>query len=646
MKNSDFSILAGLSALMLIANPARAEESGTPGRAPSIDSLVSTAAAREDRIVWWREARFGMFVHWGVSSVLGGSWKGRAYPTYAEHIQRAAKIPVAVYRKEVAGAFNPQNFDAEAWVKLAKETGMGYFIITAKHHDGVAMYDSKVSDYNVVQATPWHHDPMKDLQVACRKQGIKLGFYYSHAFDWGEENGAGNDWDWQNPGGDKLIHGSEWWKNDPEFLSKVRTYVDGKAIPQILELIQHYHPDILWFDTPHKIPPEENLRIFAAVRKADPNIVINGRIFADVDTELAVLPDYINTGDKPGGFAPQGDRDWEGMPTTNESYGYNSTDRSHKPPGHFIRLMAKAAARGGNILLNMGPRPDGTVDPADVAVFEGIGAWWRTHAESIRGTTRTPLPRQTWTGESTRKGNTIYLHVFDWPKNGELLVSGLKTPIRQVRLLGQASAEPVTAKRLNDLDCLIGGLPKNPPDAVDTVVALDCDAAPETDAAQLLSPALPRITLQAMDSTLSGATKYRVGRGADDAWVVNWVNAGAAAGWTVRLNEKATFDASLVYDASAGTPQNRLVEGDAGKELARASTGAGGSYTVTFGENLRELTVTNGRTVRVPLGRVELEVGRHEIRVTAKQITGEELFRLRRLELTPISAAKEPAKAR
>jgi hypothetical protein len=225
--------------------------------------------------------------------------------------------------------------------------------------------------------------------------------YYSHAFDWGEENGAGNDWDWANPGGDKLLHGSDWWVNYPEFLPKVRKYVDEKAIPQILELITNYHPDILWFDTPHKIPPEENLRIFAAVRKADPNIVINGRIFSGANPDWFRLTDYLNTGDKPGEFSPQ-DGDWEGIPTTNESFGYNANDHSHKSVAHFIRLLAKAAARGGNILMNMGPRGDGTVDPVDVKIFQGIGVWWKTNGESICGTTRTPLPRQTWTRERAK----------------------------------------------------------------------------------------------------------------------------------------------------------------------------------------------------------------------------------------------------
>ncbi len=610
---------------------------GLPGqtpRAPEPSELEAYVPGRDERIAWWREARFGMFVHWGVSSVLGGSWNGRDYKSYAEHIQRAAKIPVPVYRKEVAGAFNPTRFDADAWVRLAKETGMGYFIITAKHHDGVAMYDSKVSDYDVMDATPWRRDPMKELQAACRKHGIKFGFYYSHAFDWGEENGAGNDWDWPNPGGDKLLHGSDWWLNFPDFLPKARKYVDEKAIPQILELIRNYQPDILWFDTPHKLPPEENLRIFAAVRKADPNIVINGRIFADVDTGLLKLTDYVNTGDKPGEFAPK-DGDWEGVPTTNESFGYNSKDKSHKKPGHFTQMLAKAASRGGNVLLNMGPRPDGAVDPADVKVFEGIGAWWKINGESIRGTTRTPLPRQTWTGESTLKGSTLYLHVFEWPENGELLVSGLKTGVKKARLLG-APAQGIAVKRLNEFDVVLTGLPADPSDPDNSVIALECEAPPVTDDARLVLPAIGRNTLSVLDGKLEGSAAYRVGRGIGDAWSVNWIDATAAESWPVRLTEKAVFDVSVIYDASAPTTTNRLVEGDAGKELAVANTGAGGSYAVTLAGERFSRNVRIGRSVSESLGRVSLEPGKHVLRVAAVEVAGAELFRLRKVVLDPV----------
>jgi hypothetical protein len=286
--------------------------------------------------------------------------------------------------------------------------------------------------------------------------------------------------------------------------------------------------------------------------------------------------------------------------------------------------------------MNMGPRGDGTIDPVDVKIFQGIGAWWKTNGESIRGTTRTPLPRQTWIGESTRKGNTLYLHVFEWPKSGKLLVSGLKTDVKRVRVLAAPSAK-IAVKRLNESDLLLTGLPVAAPDAADSVIALECAGEPVANPTQLITPSVAKNVLQGLDSKLSGPATYRAGRGVGDAWVVNWTNASAAVTWKVRVNEPTTFKASLVYDASAGTAQNRLVEGDAGKELAKANTGAGGACVVTIAGQTFERVVKLGRPVNEPLGQITFSPGEHEVRVAAKEVTGAELFRLRRLVLEAVA---------
>jgi hypothetical protein len=608
---------------------AHAAENQEATRAPSVEALKPTDAERDARLGWWREARFGMFVHWGVYSGLSGTWDGKAYGGYAEHIQRMAKIPCVVYRKEVAGKFNPVEFNADEWIRLAKEAGMGYFVITAKHHDGFAMFDSQVSDYNIVKATPFARDPMKELQAACKKYGIKFGFYYSHAFDWGEENGPGNDWDYQNPGGDKLLHGANWWEKFPEFLPKARKYVDEKSIPQLQELIRMYDPDIIWFDTPHKLPPEENLRILAAVRKAKPSLVVNGRLVRGAG-------DYESTCDRPAEFTPH-EGDWEGVPTTNESYGYNENDRSHKPPAHFIQLLAKSAARGGNELMNIGPMGTGKMDAADVAILKGIGAWWQVNGESIRGTTRTPLAVQAW-GESTRKGNTLYLHVFDWPRDGKLIVGGLKSDVTQawlVRDRANTIHTPLKVVRMNPLDVRIEGLPKDAPDKADTVIVLDCAGEPQTDAAKLLAINIETNTLRGFDAILRGKLQFGPGK-TKDAWVLNWTKKDDAVVWPVRLNTKATFELALVYDAPSGSKGGKVVEGDAGKERSRAATGAGGIYTVKVGAQSVEKKVRGGNNVRDALGKLTIEPGAFEICVSAKEITGEELMRLRAVILTPV----------
>ncbi len=607
-------------------------------RAPDFEALQPTAAEREARLGWWRDARFGMFVHWGVYSGLSGTWNGKAYGGYAEHIQRMAKIPCAVYRKEVAGRFNPTGFNADEWIRLAKEAGMGYFVITAKHHDGFAMFDSQVSDFTIVKATPFARDPMRELQAACRKHGLKFGFYYSHAFDWGEADGPGNDWDYENPGGDKLLHGANWWEKFPEFLPKARRYVDEKSIPQLQELIRMYDPDIIWFDTPHKLPPEENLRILAAVRKAKPGLVINGRLVRGGG-------DYDSTCDRAAEFAPHAG-DWEGVPTTNESYGYNQNDRSHKPPAHFIQLLAKSAARGGNQLMNIGPMGDGRIDAADVAILKGIGAWWQLNGEAIRGTTRTPLAVQAW-GESTLrlksgpagKDSTLYLHVFDWPRDGRLVIGGLKSEVKLAWLLRDKANTMYThlkAVRVNPIDVRIEGLPKDAPDAADSIIAIECVGEPQADPVRLLATRVAVNTLRGFDAKLEGKLQFGPGK-SSDAWVTNWKSKGDAVVWPVRLNEEATFEVELVYDAPKDSKGGKVKEGDAGRERTQAGRGAGGVYLVKVGTQTLEKQVRTGTNVRDTLGKLTLEPGSFEIRVSAREITGEELLRLRAVMLKPVS---------
>jgi alpha-L-fucosidase len=633
---ASFHILTILLLAQFCGQRLTAAETNAPKESFSIPAKESPEMAwwrqsmesHDARMQWWREARFGMFVHWGVYSGLGGTWQGRAVHGYAEHIQRILKIPIPVYREQVAGKFNPTEFNADDWIRTAKEAGMGYFIITAKHHDGFAMYDSKVSDYNIVKATPFKRDPMKELKAACQKYGLKFGFYYSQAFDWGDANAPGNDWDYDNPGGDRLLHGGKtWWESSPELLPKAREYVDQKAIPQLLELIRNYDPDILWFDTAGKLPESEDLRIMKAVRQAKPGIIINGRL-------VRSCGDYVSTADRPAEFAPH-EGDWEGIPTTNESYGWNRNDHSHKPPGHFVQLLAKAAARGGNILMNIGPMGNGQFDPADAAILQGIAQWWRVNGEAIRGTTRTPLPVQAW-GESTCKGNRLYLHVFEWPRDGQLVLGGLKSTIKRAYLLAapgartflSASSLPVAladknvrapgaslpVERLNPLDVRLT-VPTAAPDKADSVVVVECAGEVAADTRRLLLPSVTSDTLRAFDGQRHGKT-LRFGAGkARDAFVEDWSEPKDFMAWPVRLNQPARYEVLAVYDAEAGS--------------------AGGTYTVKLGKPSLPGTVREGKNLQVSLGQVQLEAGPLDIEVVPHEIKGTELMGLRALVLKP-----------
>ena len=605
------------------SSPAKAENFNLPSKdSPEAAWWRESMKTRDERLAWFREARFGMFIHWGVYSGLGNEFQGRKGGGYAEHIQRVLKIPIPVYRKEVAGTFNPTNFNADEWVSLAKQAGMGYIVITAKHHDGFAMWPTKVNTYNIMDATPWKHDPMKDLKAACQRQGIRFGFYYSQAFDWGEKDGAGNDWDYDNPGGDKKLGGTDWWNTRPEFMGHARKYVDEKAIPQLRELIKMYDPDILWFDTAGKLPPSENLRIMKAVREASPRVVISGRL-------VHGWGDYDDTTDRPAEFPPH-EGDWEAIPTTDESYGWNKFDTSHKPPSHFIQLLAKASARGGNVLLNIGPMGDGRIDPKDVLILKGIGDWWQVNGDSIRGTTRTPLAPQTW-GESTRKGNTLYLQVFNWPTNGPLVVGGLESNVRNVSLHSASRSSGFEPKRLNPLDLCITGLPATSPDKVDSIITVECDDPIKADTTRLLQPSFGIETLRAFDGELHGGLRFGPGKKTDDV-VMNWTKPIQFISWPVRLNAPTTYEVVANYDADADS--------------------AGNAFAVTFDSpqnpKLNEVvtgTVKAGKQQTESLGRIHCDyVGNpFEIKVTAKDIKGAELFRLRKLELWPVQSENSGA---
>jgi hypothetical protein len=603
-------------------SPPQSEDFNLPSKdSPEVKWWRDSRTNLDERLAWWREARFGMFIHWGVYSGLGNEFHGKKGGGYAEHIQRVLKIPISVYRKEVAGTFNPTNFNADEWVSLAKQAGMGYIVITAKHHDGFAMWPTKVNDYNIMDATPWKHDPMKDLKAACQQQGIRFGFYYSQAFDWGEKDGAGNDWDYDNPGGDKLLGGKNWWETRPEFMAHARKYVDEKAIPQLRELIRMYDPDILWFDTSGKLPPSENLRIMKAVREASPRVVISGRL-------VSGWGDYDDTTDRPADFPPH-EGDWEAIPTTDESYGWNKFDTSHKPPSHFIQLLAKASARGGNVLLNIGPMGDGNIDPKDVSILKGIGDWWSVNGQSIRGTTRTPLAPQTW-GESTRKGNTLYLHVFNWPTNGELVVGGLKSDVSDAHLLARhliQHASTLKVERLNPLDVKIENLPSTPPGEADFVIEANCSGDIEADPLRLLQPAFPTDTLRAFDGGLHGGLRFGPGKKTDDV-VIDWKKTSQFISWPVRINAPAEYEVSVNYDAEADSAGNVFMVTFTQPDEAKSDAAA---------ESLTGV-VKPGKQQTQSLGRIRCGAGSYiEIVVTARQIKGGELFRLRRLELHPVT---------
>lgn len=575
---------------------------------------TASMKGHDQRIAWWREAQFGCFIHWGVYSTFGGEWNGKPFRGYAEHMMRIQKIPRAEYVEKVVSVFNPVKFDAEQWVQLIKASGMKYLIITAKHHDGFAMYPSSVTQYNIRDATPFKRDPMRELSDACKRHGIKFGFYYSHAIDWEHPNGPGNDWDYPNPGGDKGLHGgTQWFDLHPELFPRIQSYVNEKAIPQILELVKNYKPDIFWFDTPSRLPLYENIRILKAVRQADPNVVINGRLARGKGYSFG---DYKNTGDRAAEIVPT-EGDWETIPTTNESYGYHKHDNSHKPVSHFIQLMAKAAARGGNVLMNIGPMGDGLIDSKDAGILRGIGSWLNTNGTSIYSTERTPLPVQPW-GETTRKGNKIFLHVFDWPRDSQLIVGGLKNEVSAAYLLADPKQRPLRTRRFNDSDLTVR-VPRTTSDNADTVIVLELKGEIQTNPVRLLSTGNHANVLRSFDGEMHGAG-LRFGDGkASRAYVFEWRDPKEWVGWQVRANEGAEYEVSVKYTTASS--ENR------------------GTYAVSIGQHVLQATIVptprESEATTVNLGRIRLTPGEYDVAVKPVEIKGGELMRLFHLTLTP-----------
>lgn len=558
---------------------------------------------RDQRLAWWREAKFGCFIHWGGYSTLGGKWKDNPNPGYAEHIMRVDRIPLATYRDEVAGKFHPDKFDAKEWVRLIKSAGMRYIIITSKHHDGFAIWPSEVNTYNIRDVSHFQRDPLKELVDAARAQGLHVGFYYSHAFDWEDPNAPGNDWDYNNPGGDKkLFGGVDWYNEHPELVPRVEKYVHGKAIPQLKELISRYHPDILWFDTPGKLPFFEQAAIVKAVRAAGPDVVINGRAARSEEINLG---DYLNTADRPAELRPTAG-DWEAIPTTNESYGWNQLDNTYKPVPYFVELVAKAAAKGGNILLNIGPRGDGTINPPDVAILRGIGRWMDVNQESIRGTTRTPLDRQAW-GDSTLKGDTLYLHVFHWLESGKLVVGGLESDINKAYLLSDPKKTLLKSTRLSATDVSFA-LPAKAPDTADSVIVVESKGPVKAALGRLLQSEMGTSILLGFDAATQG-NGFSYGDGKTARYYVDGLEKqGNSLVWDVRTDQPVEFQVNVRYS----TPKPTLEPG--------------ANFVVRYGSSVLTAPVTATPRERqmgtLALGKIKIAPGGSQrIEVTLQGVT-------------------------
>lgn len=439
----------------------------------AVQSSFAQQLTKDQRMEWWREARFGMFIHWGVYAQLAGVYNGHEQQHGgAEWIMNRMKIPVKDYQR-YAKKFNPVKFDADLWVRTAKQAGMKYIIITAKHHDGFAMFKSKASKWNIVDATPYGKDILKMLSEACKKYNMKLGFYYSQAQDWNNPGGAASrkltSEGWPNPDSAKIdaytkSHNGHW--DSLQTTATFEQYIDRVAVPQVKELLSNYgNVAVLWWDTPTNMTDEAAKKL-QALLKLQPAIITNDRLKrpnfpGDTKTPEQKIPNISQLDGK----------DWETCMTMNGTWGYRTSDHKWKSTETLIHNLCDIASKGGNYLLNVGPKPDGTFPEASVTRLKEIGEWMKVNSEAIYDTKASPIAPFDW-GRCTRKdekGKTVlYLSVFNWPSQGRILLPGLSAKVIGSELL--ATKKSLSAK--NTMDGVLIDVPAIAPDKYASVIKL------------------------------------------------------------------------------------------------------------------------------------------------------------------------------
>ncbi len=568
-----------LAVLLSNALAAHAQEAASPD--PYANETKEQRAAR---MAWWHEARFGMFIHWGVYAVPAGTHDRKQIGGIGEWIMCSGKIPMADYQK-YAAQFNPVKYDADAWVRLAKKAGMKYIVITSKHHDGFTLYPSAATNWGIGR-TPYQKDLLAPLAEACRKHGLKLGFYYSQAQDW-------------NNGGSACS--GKW---DPAMQRSMDEYIDQVAVPQTREILTRYGegiPAVLWWDTPCDMNKERAEKLIGLL-KLQPGIIHNNRLgggfHGDTETPEQHIP---ATGYK--------DRDWETCMTLNDTWGFKSYDHNWKSTETLVRNLIDIASKGGNYLLNVGPTAEGEIPAPSIERLEEVGKWMDQYGSAIYGTTASPFPKLPW-GRCTKKlsagGGTLFLHVFNWPApsnagggapggvegpaDGRLLVPGLKSAVGTPRLLGGAALTAETTE-----EGVVIHVPAAAPNALASVIELPFTGE-LTVVKQLLQPGPDGVlTLDPATADTTGSLQVEEKGGKSNLGF--WTDAHSTASWTFKLKQSGSYRISTEV---AGTgPSAFTVACGAARLEAAVSVAAGYESftqvdlgTIALGAGEQKLVVT------------------------------------------------------
>ena len=553
-----------------------------------------TKEHRDARMHWWREARFGMFIHWGLYAELAGEYEGKRTPNIGEWIMHDLKIPVADYAA-LTKKFDPEQFNANEWVSIAKAAGMKYIVMTAKHHEGFAMFHTATDGYNIFDATPFHRDPIAEMSAACKKQGLKFGVYYSQAQDWHHAGGA--------------AYGGHW---DPAQDGDLHAYVKNIAAPQVRELLTKYKPAVLWWDTSVGMSTEDIDELTAAFGE-DPGLIANNRLGNGVPGDTETPEQFIPPTGYPG-------RDWETCMTINDTWGYKSFDTNFKSVDTLVHNLVDIASKGGNYLLNVGPEPTGLIPASEVDRLKAVGVWLKANGASIYATSASPFKRLPFKGRATVKGNSLFVNVFEWPAEGVRL-RGLKTPIKSARVVatgekltlgddGQGNPMLRTPQRIDPVSTAVEVVLSGPPVVVEPELMIE----PRADGT---------LRLGAAEANLDGRAIQVEGDG-EKANLGYWSRRQDTASWTVSVpaDKGGRFTATMEYSCDPGTAGSTFE-----LQVDGQPSGVGGTVDATSAWSDYKIVTLAGSLV--------LSAGKHVVKIVAKAKPHDDVMNLRGFVLVP-----------